>query len=51
MNHVLKAADASAASQQDAYTNASLPVAPELVLALAAVANEGANGVRQTRRR
>jgi fermentation-respiration switch protein FrsA (DUF1100 family) len=34
MNHVLKAADASNASQQDAYTNPSLPVMPELVTAL-----------------
>jgi fermentation-respiration switch protein FrsA (DUF1100 family) len=34
MNHVLKAADASNAAQQDAYTNPSLPVVPELVAAL-----------------
>jgi fermentation-respiration switch protein FrsA (DUF1100 family) len=34
MNHVLKAADASNAAQQEAYTNPSLPVVPELVAAL-----------------
>jgi fermentation-respiration switch protein FrsA (DUF1100 family) len=34
MNHVLKAADASNAAQQDAYTNPSLPVVPELVTGL-----------------
>lgn len=34
MNHVLKAADSSNAAQQDAYTNPSLPVVPELVAAL-----------------
>lgn len=38
MNHVLKAADTSNASQQDAYTNPSLPVVPELVAALAITA-------------
>lgn len=38
MNHVLKAADTSNASQQDAYTNPSLPVVPELVTALAITA-------------
>ena len=38
MNHVLKAADASDAAQQDAYTNPSLPVVPELVAALALTA-------------
>ena len=31
MNHVLKAADTSAASQKDAYGNPNLPVVPELV--------------------
>lgn len=38
MNHVLKAADASNASQQDAYTNPELPLVPELVRALVAAA-------------
>ena len=38
MNHVLKAADTSNASQQHAYTNPSLPVVPELVTALAITA-------------
>ena len=38
MNHVLKAADASDASQQDAYTNPSLPIVPELIPALVATA-------------
>jgi fermentation-respiration switch protein FrsA (DUF1100 family) len=38
MNHVLKTADASKASQQDAYTNPSLPVVPALVDAVAQVA-------------
>jgi fermentation-respiration switch protein FrsA (DUF1100 family) len=31
MNHVLKKADATSASQKDAYTNPSLPLVPELV--------------------
>ena len=39
MNHVLKAADSSNAAQQDAYTNPSLPVVPELVAALVETAN------------
>ena len=39
MNHVLKAADASMASQKDAYTNPSLPIVPALVDALAGVAS------------
>ena len=38
MNHVLKAADMSNASQQDAYTNPSLPLVPELVTGLVAIA-------------
>jgi pimeloyl-ACP methyl ester carboxylesterase len=38
MNHVLKAADASNASQRDAYTNPALPLVPELVSALVAAA-------------
>jgi pimeloyl-ACP methyl ester carboxylesterase len=39
MNHVLKAADASNASQQDAYTNPSLPLVPALVTALVETVN------------
>ena len=36
MNHVLKAADSSTASQNDAYTNPDLPVVPELLHELTA---------------
>ena len=43
MNHVLKAADATNASQQDAYTNPSLPVVPELVTALLETVNATVN--------
>jgi pimeloyl-ACP methyl ester carboxylesterase len=38
MNHVLKAADMSNASQQDAYANPSLPIVPELVTGLVGIA-------------
>jgi pimeloyl-ACP methyl ester carboxylesterase len=39
MNHVLKAADASSASQNAAYTDPSRPIVPELVTALASLAS------------
>lgn len=35
MNHVLKAADGSTASHNEAYTNPDLPVVPELIRELA----------------